>query len=83
MVPTDILSGDSLFAGEKIGSTAKTVKEVMADPLWNQYFMDGMKRANKKTESNAQIVQKFKILASDFSEKTGEYMSNIFTQLFL
>ena len=31
-----------------------------------------MKEANKKTESNAQIVQKWKLLACDFSEKTGE-----------
>jgi hypothetical protein len=44
MVPTDILSGDSLHAGAAIGSTAKTVKEVINDPLWNKYFMDGMKR---------------------------------------
>ena len=31
-----------------------------------------MKMANKKTESNAQIVQKWKLLMCDFSEKTGE-----------
>lgn len=42
------------------------------DPLWIKYLNDGMKEANKKTESNAQIVQKWKLLPCDFSEKTGE-----------
>ena len=40
--------------------------------MWSKYFNDGMKAANKKTESNAQIVQKWKLLPCDFSEKTGE-----------
>lgn len=31
-----------------------------------------MKEGNKKTDSNAQIVQKWTLLSSDFSEKTGE-----------
>lgn len=31
-----------------------------------------MKAANKKTTSNAQIVQKWALLPSDFTEKGGE-----------
>ena len=31
-----------------------------------------MKAANKKTTSNAQIVQKWRLLANDFTEKGGE-----------
>lgn len=30
-----------------------------------------MKTANSKTISNAQIIQKWKLLPADFSEKTG------------
>ena len=46
--------------------------EAAKDPLWTKYLDDGMKAANKKTTSNAQIVQKWKLLPCDFSEKTGE-----------
>jgi long-subunit acyl-CoA synthetase (AMP-forming) len=42
------------------------------DPLWIKYLNDGMKAANKKTTSNAQIVQKWALLPSDFTEKGGE-----------
>lgn len=31
-----------------------------------------MKAANKKTTSNAQIVQKWKLLPADFTERGGE-----------
>jgi len=71
-VPTDILAADSLFVGEQIGSTAKTTHEAKACPLWKKYIDDGMKRANKKTTSNAQVVQKWKLITADFSEKGGE-----------
>ena len=70
--PTDKLAPDSLFAGKAIGSTATTVTEAAADPLWKKYFDDGMKAANGKTTSNAQIVQKWRLLPADFSEKSGE-----------
>ena len=42
------------------------------DPLWAKYLNDGMKEGNKKTDSNAQIVQKWTLLSNDFSEKTDE-----------
>jgi long-chain-fatty-acid--CoA ligase ACSBG len=70
--PTDQLAADALFVAKQIGSSAKTVGEAAEDPLWNKYFDDGMKAANKKTTSNAQIVQKWRLLPADFSEKTGE-----------
>jgi len=70
--PTDKLAPDSLFAGKAFGSSATTVAEAAKDPLWKKYFDDGMKAANGKTTSNAQIVQKWRLLPADFSEKTGE-----------
>jgi long-subunit acyl-CoA synthetase (AMP-forming) len=44
----------------------------MKDPVWKKYIDDGMKAANKKTTSNAQIIQKWAYLPVDFSEKAGE-----------
>jgi long-chain-fatty-acid--CoA ligase ACSBG len=72
MVPTSVLAADSLFVGNQIGSSAKTLEEAGKDPLWTKYFNDGMKAANAKTTSNAQIVQKWILLPSDFSEAGGE-----------
>lgn len=71
-VPKDDLAKDSLFAGEAIGSTAKTYTEAKACEKWKKYIDDGMKVANKKTTSSAQIVQKWVWLPVDFSEKAGD-----------
>ena len=60
--PTDKLAGDALYVGHEIGSTATTMKEAAADPKWKKYIDDGMKAANAKTTSNAQIVQKWAML---------------------
>ncbi len=70
--PTDQLAADSLFIGEQIGSAAKTYSEAKADPLWKDYIDKGVKTANSKTTSNAQIVQKWVWLPVDFSEKAGD-----------
>ena len=71
-VPTDILANDVLHVCSLIGSNAKTVQDVANDPLWTKYFNDGVKLANSKTTSSAQIVQKWKLLPVDFSVKAGE-----------
>jgi long-chain-fatty-acid--CoA ligase ACSBG len=69
--PTDKLHGDALYVGHQIGSTATTMGEAAADPLWKKYIEDGMKAANGKTTSNAQVVQKWAMMPIDFSEKAG------------
>ena len=71
-LPTDKLAADSLFVAKQIGSKATTYSEAKMDPLWSQYIDTGMKTANSKTTSNAQIVQKWAWLPTDFSEKGGE-----------
>jgi long-chain-fatty-acid--CoA ligase ACSBG len=71
-VPTDKLAADSLHAGKQIGSKATTISEAAKDPVWDKYLTDGIKVANSKTTSQAQIVQKYKLLPVDFSEKGGE-----------
>jgi len=70
--PSDVLFGDAVIAGQQIGSSARTVGQVLNDPLWTKYFNDGMKVANAKTTSNAQIVQKWTLLPVDLSEKAGD-----------
>jgi long-chain-fatty-acid--CoA ligase ACSBG len=70
--PTDVLAADSLFVARQIGSSALTVKEALADPLWNAYFDDGLKKGNAMSTSTAQIVQKWKLLPVDFSEAAGD-----------
>ena len=70
--PTDNLAADSLFIGEQIGSTATTYSAAKADPKWKDYVDKGVKVANGKTTSSAQIVQKWTWLPVDFSEKAGD-----------
>jgi long-chain-fatty-acid--CoA ligase ACSBG len=70
--PTDKLAADSLFFGKEIGSSATTLTEAAKDPIWKEYIDKGMKVANSKTTSRAQVVQKWQMLPVDFSEKGGE-----------
>lgn len=70
--PTDKLAKDSLYIGEQIGSSATTYTAAKEDPLWEKYVTDGVKKANAKTTSSAQVVQKWKWLPTDFSEKAGD-----------
>jgi len=71
-LPTDRLAADSLFVGHQIGSSATSYSKAMADPVWRDYINKGMKTANSKTTSNAQIIQKWRWLPVDFSEKEGD-----------
>lgn len=70
--PSDCLAKDALFVADKIGSTAKTVTEALRCKKFEEYINKGMKAVNARAISNAQNVQKWKLLPVDFSEKAGE-----------
>mmetsp|Transcript_5029 Transcript_5029/g.7686 ORF Transcript_5029/g.7686 Transcript_5029/m.7686 type:complete len:660 (+) Transcript_5029:95-2074(+) len=70
--PTDKLTGDALYIGSEIGSSATTMSEAKDDPKWIEYINNGMKKANSRTTSNAQVVQKWRMLPVDLSEKAGD-----------
>jgi long-chain-fatty-acid--CoA ligase ACSBG len=68
----DELAADSLFVGQQIGSTATLYSEAVLDDKWAGYIDSGLQKANAKTTSHAQIVQKWRWLPVDFSEKAGD-----------
>lgn len=69
--PTDVLASDALLVGSQIGSTATTVEEAASDPLWISYIDRGIREVNKLTLNRAQVIQKWKMLPVDLSEKQG------------
>jgi long-chain-fatty-acid--CoA ligase ACSBG len=71
-LPTDQLAPDALHEAKRIGSSATSYSQAKQDPLWKAYLDAGMKAGNKKSTSNAQIVQKWVWLPQDFCEKNGE-----------
>ncbi|XP_011062484.1 PREDICTED: long-chain-fatty-acid--CoA ligase ACSBG2-like [Acromyrmex echinatior] len=72
--PLDTLAPDVLKWAHSIGSSAKTVTEVInsRDVAIYGEIDKAIKRANMQAISNAQKVQKFEILPHDFSIPTGE-----------
>ncbi|XP_018348115.1 PREDICTED: long-chain-fatty-acid--CoA ligase ACSBG2-like [Trachymyrmex septentrionalis] len=72
--PLDTLTSDVLKWAQSIGSSAKTVTEVISsrDAAIYEEINEAIKRSNMQAISNAQKVQKFEILPHDFSIPTGE-----------
>lgn len=71
--PIDKLAPDALFVGKTIlNSSITTYSEAIKDKAWFDYINEGIKKANKLTTSNAQIIQKWRWLPEDFSEKAGD-----------
>ena len=65
---TEKLFGASL----EVNPNVKTVKEAQNDAKWKTYIEGGIAKYNKTAVSNAQRIQKFKILDTDFSVPGGE-----------
>ncbi|KAK2580669.1 hypothetical protein KPH14_007772 [Odynerus spinipes] len=72
--PLDMLLPTTIKWLNSIGSTSKTVSDIInsKDPLVYNQIEDAISRANVKAISNAQKIQKFRILPHDFSMPTGE-----------
>ncbi|XP_011062482.1 PREDICTED: very long-chain-fatty-acid--CoA ligase bubblegum-like isoform X1 [Acromyrmex echinatior] len=72
--PLDTLTPDVLKWAQSIGSSAKTITEVISsrDVAIYEEINEAIKRSNMQAVSNAQKVQKFEILPHDFSIPTGE-----------
>jgi long-chain-fatty-acid--CoA ligase ACSBG len=65
---TEELTGTSL----EVNPDVKTVKQAQTDAKWKSYIEEGIAKYNKTAVSNAQRIQKFKILDTDFSVPGGE-----------
>jgi long-chain-fatty-acid--CoA ligase ACSBG len=63
---------DSLATVEVPGSNATTVAEALVCPAWKKYLEDGIKDANNRAISNAQKINKYRVLPCDFTEAGGE-----------
>lgn len=74
MEPTDDLSSDTVEYFKKHGIYATKVSDVsgVKDQMVNQAIQEGIDRVNAKANSNAQRIQKWTILAKDFSVCGGE-----------
>ncbi|XP_015598128.1 very long-chain-fatty-acid--CoA ligase bubblegum [Cephus cinctus] len=72
--PLDTLVPEARAWVKSIGSKAKTVSEILEtqDPLIYKGIEEAIERVNTRAISNAQKVQKFRILPHDFSVPTGE-----------
>lgn len=70
--PSNLLDRAALSVAAEIGSPATTVEEAKKCDKFHKYITDGMKRANAKSTSRAQCVQKFIVLDRDFSIGGGE-----------
>ncbi|XP_026731627.1 long-chain-fatty-acid--CoA ligase ACSBG2-like isoform X2 [Trichoplusia ni] len=72
--PLDDLESETCKWVASLGSTATKVSQIVStkDPLIYKAIEEGLARANKHAISNAQKIQKFAILPSDFSVNSGE-----------
>ena len=65
---TEKLFGTSL----EVNPSVTTVKEAQKDAAWTKYIDEGIAKYNKTAVSNAQRIQKWRILDTDFSVPGGE-----------
>ncbi|KAL3270650.1 hypothetical protein HHI36_021179 [Cryptolaemus montrouzieri] len=74
-IPTDVLMPNVQDWLKSLGCPAKTIKEVLdggPDAKLLNTIQSAIDKVNAKVTSNAQRIQKFRILPADFSIATGE-----------
>ena len=70
--PKQTLSEACLDWCKEIGSKAKTVEEANADEIVRKAIQQGLDRVNQAATSNAQKLQKWTLIQTDFSVPGGE-----------
>ncbi|XP_069078151.1 long-chain-fatty-acid--CoA ligase ACSBG1 isoform X2 [Pleurodeles waltl] len=72
--PTDNLTQEAVEFCQEVGSKATKVSEIVGsrDQAVYQAIQDGINRVNAKATSHAQRIQKWTVLAKDFSISGGE-----------
>ncbi|MCE5295214.1 MAG: AMP-binding protein [Chlamydiales bacterium] len=76
-VPTNVLTPEVQAKFVQLGSSAKTVEEAITCELVQKYIKAGIEKANKQADSQAQNVQKFTVLAEDFTVANGMMTSTL------
>lgn len=80
MKPLDALTSETKAWLQELGCPAENLSEVFAsgpDEKLLKAIQDGIDKTNLQATSNAQRIQKFAILPTDFSIVTGELGKNI------
>ncbi len=69
---TDQLTEDVISMSIQLGSPAVLYPQVVYDDRWKAYIDEGVAKVNANATSNAQIIQKWRWLPNDLSEKAGD-----------
>lgn len=70
--PSDNLTHAVIEVLQGLGSSATTMTAALEDPLVIKHIEQGVIKRNQRAVSNAQKIQKFKLLPRDFSVPGGE-----------
>lgn len=69
---TDQLTEDVISMSIQLGSPAVLYPQVVYDDRWKEYIDTGLAKVNAQATSSAQVIQKWRWLPADLSEKAGD-----------